>query len=98
MNQVNRIKYDAVAVTYSIVDELWWITSFSKVDEKGKGGDIKTHEYFEDRDQAIYYAKIIAFCKPASSRKLFVYKDRGGIDYSEHLQDDGSVKRINNTY
>lgn len=98
MNELNSIKYDAVAVTYSIVDELWWITSFSKVDKKGKGGDIQTHEYFEDKDQAVYYAKIIAFCKPASSRKLFVYKHRGGIDYSEHLQDDGSVKRINNTY
>lgn len=98
MNELNSIKYDAVAVTHCIVKELWYITSFSTVDEKGKGGDIETHEYFEDRDQAIYYAKIIAFCKPASSRKLFVYKDRGGIDYSEHLQDDGSVKRINWTF
>ena len=91
-------KYDAVAVTYCIFKELWYITSFSAVNEKGKGGDITTHEYFEDRDQAIYYANIIAFCKPASARKLYVYKDKGGIDYSDHLHGDGSVKRINNNY
>lgn len=98
MNKLKSIKYDTVAVTYSIVKELWYITSFTTVDEKGKGGEIETHEYFEKKDQAVYYAKLMAFCRPAQSRKLFVYKDRGGIDYSEHLQEDGSVKRIYNTH
>jgi len=97
MRKFPRLKYDAVAVTYSTVKELWYIISGRFVNEKGKFVDIQTHECFEDRDQAIYYAKIIAFCKPASSQILNIYKDTGSIDYSEHLQDDGSIKRINGT-